>query len=142
MQPRTLSQNKTFHTLLGQTGLTAEKPALVNEFTGGRSSSSADMSVDEMAMLILHLQDCLGTVPATIRQADAASANQQRRRILAVAHQLRWEVAGGAVDMARVDKFCTEHGYLHKSLNDYTHEQLPKLINQFDQVLRKFLAGN
>lgn len=141
MPQRTLTQNKTLHTLLGQTGLTAEKTALVREFTSSRTERSSEMSVDEAARLIKHLEECQGQVPATIRQADAASANQQRRRILAVAHQLRWERKDGSVDLKRVDAFCVERGYLKKPLNDYTQDELPKLINQFDVVLRKFLKA-
>lgn len=136
MQPRTLQQNSQLHKLLTETGLTDEKGTLVKEFTNSRTSSSSAMSMAECQALIDHLAGCLGG-PVVDK---AGRANQMRRSILAVAHQLRWELDGSTkVDMARVNEWCRTRSYLQKPLNDYTYEELPKLVSQINLVLADFL---
>ena len=143
MQLITPGQMRHLNALLTQLGMQEEKPALVREYTSGRATSSKELTMAEAKSLIQHLEKVAGP-PAVSAAVDRSErANQMRRRILSVCHQLRWEKPGTTeVDMARVNAFCRTRGYLKKELNEYTYQELPKLVSQFDQLLVKFLQGS
>ncbi len=135
---RTNQQSARLHQLLTQCGLMEDKANLVSAYTHGRSTSSKDLLEIECRSLIQHLE-AIATelqVKAPIPADDPA--NRMRRKIIARAHEMRWEVPGGAADMARINRWCVGKSYLHKPLNDYTLEELPDLVSQFDKVWAKF----
>jgi len=43
------------------------------------------------------------------------------------------------VDMKRVDGWCVSFSYLKKKLDNYTYEELPKLVSQFELVYTDYL---
>jgi hypothetical protein len=80
-----------------------------------------------------------------------------RRQVIAIFHEAGWNLpisandeagsppgergGGGGVriDMERVNAWCVKHGYLHKKLNAYTYEELPKLVTQAKKYLEWYL---
>ncbi len=128
---RTNEQNSRLHGLLGLLHIEPEQKAwLVEEFTDGRSSSTKDMSSTECQALIDHLAKV-----ATDTNADRA--NVMRRKAFAIAHELGWKDAQGKVDRARFDAWMLKYSYLHKGINQYTHNELPKLLTQLEQLPRR-----
>ncbi len=124
--------NKQLNGLLTSTGLTSQKASLVLGFTGGRSESRAALTDAEALEMIAWLK--------TQGNNNDDAANKMRRKIISYAHQLHWYLPNTqTVDMARIDGWCTTYGYGHKKLNDYTYNELPKLVSQFRLVFKSFL---
>lgn len=127
---RTTAQSNRLHGLIGMLGIDPEQKAyLVEQFTEGRSSSSRDMSTTECQALIDHLAKV-----ATDTNADRA--NVMRRKAFAIAHELGWEDETGNVDRARFDAWMLKYSYLHKAINQYSLNELPKLLSQMERMLK------
>jgi hypothetical protein len=85
------------------------------------------------------------------KQIDRSpAAERMRRKIIACAHQLGWQKTvpnpdpfNGAetkkvADMKAINSFCKDKGSIKKNtLNDYTLEELPTMVTQFEQLVRK-----
>jgi N-acetyl-gamma-glutamylphosphate reductase len=152
--------NKQLHALLTQTGLMHAKQLLVESYSSGRETSSTGLKDHEAIEMIKYLKSELkkqqakntdpqhiGNVMPTIKQnTPAQQANTMRKKIIALAHQMGWSAvhptSGNKIaDMARINAWCEKYGYLHKELNAYTLEELPKLVTQFVNLYNSFLKG-
>jgi hypothetical protein len=132
MKTITPSQLKCFNTLVHKRGFDKEsKEMLVRGISGGRVTSSKDLFFDEAAEAIKHLQSL---------QPNQAAAEKMRNKILYYAHEMNWRKAF-KVDMKRVDEWCKKFGYLHKALDQYEYNELPKLITQFEAVYKHYLSS-
>lgn len=130
--------NGELHALLNQTGLTEQKPSFVFQYTNERSSSSGDMTDKEATALIAWLRKQPQIVQAKKKYIEQKnSCDKMRRKIIAKAHLLGWNTAiDGSLkaDMERINNWCTKFGYLKKLLNDYSFEELPELVGQFEKM--------
>jgi hypothetical protein len=125
--------NARFHLLLSKTGKAPHKAALVFSFTNGRSESSRDMTEQEAKELVYYLEN--------ITTADDP-ANRMRKKIISMAREMGWELrttTGKVADMQRIRNWVLKYGSLKKPLNDYTINELPRLVTQFEQVYKDFL---
>lgn len=130
MITRTTEQSNRLHGLLSVLHIDTEQKAwLVEEFTEGRSSSTKDMSTTECQALIDHLAK-------VAVDTNADRANVMRRKAFAIAHELGWETSDGKVDRNRFDHWMLKYSYLHKGINQYTHNELPKLLTQLENITR------
>ncbi len=138
---RTLEQNKRLHQLLTTTGLTEDKASLVGAYSNGRTTSSSELLVGEADQLIAHLEAIAAeqTKYQAPRVIEDDPADRMRKKIIAKAHEMRWEVAGSRADMARINAWCREKSFGKKPLNAYTLDELPQLVSQFDLVYKKYL---
>lgn len=128
---RTVEQSNRLHGLLNILGIDKEQKAyLVEQYTEGRYSSTKDMSNTECQALIDHLAK-------VAMDTNADRANVMRRKAFAMAHELGWETEDGKVDRARFDAWLLKYGYLHKGINDYSHNELPKLLTQMEQLPKR-----
>ena len=156
----TTELNKQLHALLTQTGLMSAKQYLVESFTSGRETSSTGLKNHEAIELIKHLK-CelqkqkqppvnndpthIGNVMPTFKaNTPAQQANTMRKKIIALAHQMGWsaqhpESGNKIADMPRINAWCVKYGYLHKELNAYSLEELPKLVTQYQNLYNTFL---
>ena len=134
----------TMHALLakvcGAGGFTmAEyKKQLVEEYTGGRETSSKELFVDEAGKLISDLQKAISLSPEQVQ------ADRKRKRLLHFAHQMMWEIESSermVVDMNRVNGWCEKYGQFHKVLNEHTNSELSLLLVQFEKVYKDFLKA-
>lgn len=110
------------NTLLSKKGLSAEKAAIIQELTNGRTTSSRDLTCDEARLLISRLN--AGSTQNT-------GADKMKNKILSMAHEMNWKLPGGKIDMAHVNSWTEKYGYLHKKLNAYSYNELPRLVTQF-----------
>lgn len=152
--------NKQLHALLTQTGLTDAKPYLVNSFTHGRSESSRDLTNSEAIEFVRYLKKQIeikqasnpitdskhisNAMPTFKANTPAQQANTMRKKIIALAHQMGWsaqhpESGNKIADMPRINAWCVKYGYLHKELNAYSLEELPKLVTQYQNLYNTFL---
>lgn len=130
MSTRTNEQSIRLHTIVGKLGIDSEmKAELVNVITNGRSSSTKDLTHLECDALIKNLQV---SVPK--------AGDKQRKKILSIVHELGWETPTGKIDWNALNPYLLKYGYLHKAFNDYTPKELPKLVTQFENLLRSEYA--
>ena len=137
---RTPQQNTRLHQLLTTCRLMDDKADLVRAYTGSRTGSSSEMTEAECRALIQHLELIEVQMPRPRHPEQEDPADRQRKKIISMAHEMRWTLPGGRADMARIQRWCLEKSYGHKRLNDFTLEELPRLVSQFKIVYEKHLA--
>lgn len=158
----TTELNKQLHALLSQTNMIKAKPYLIESFTNGRETSSTGLQSHEAIELIKHLKCELqkqknkamanepkhigNAMPTFKANTPAQQANTMRKKIIALAHQMGWSAIhpvskNKIADIPRIDAWAIKYGYLHKSLNNYTIQELPKLVTQFDNLYKSFLKA-
>lgn len=134
-------QLKQLHTLLQKQNLTHYKAEMVGGATAGRTESSRELHYNEAAELIKQLQ-----AMQPVQQWKPKPGEQQRRKIIAIAYNMGWEIPnpkGGKpiADMKRINDWCIKFGFGKKKLNDYTTKELPTLVSVFEKVYKEFLNG-
>lgn len=120
---RTNEQNSIFHKLLALRKFDKEdKAELVKVITGGRSSSSADMTVQEMALAISRLQD-----------DQDASMKRMRAKIINIARDI-FDLKKG--DVWTQDHYNRLNVFLKKKfkaeLSRLDHEQLRNAVTAIE----------
>jgi hypothetical protein len=124
MSTRTLSQNSRFHTLLTLRKMDkSDKIELVKTCSDGRTTSSADLTMDEMAAAIRILED-----------DQTTSVKKMRAKIINVARDIFGLVPKDDWGQAEYDKLNT---FLRKKfkgaeLSKLTYEQLPKAVTAME----------
>jgi hypothetical protein len=136
----TQPQLTLIHTLLSKNKLSEEKEILVSVHTGHRTKSSKEMTRFEASDLIKYLKSL---------EPKNDAGDKMRKKIISMAHEMGWELEGtkrivgtqkqAKIDMAHVNDWCLKFGYLHKKLDDYTYEELPKLVSQFEGAYKAHL---
>lgn len=111
------------------------KEDLVSQFTEGRTTSTREMKTTEAIALIRALN---GQVDS-FRPND--KADRMRKKILALCHEMKWELPDGKVNMDRVNGFCLSRGYLKKPLDEYSAKELPSLVTQFENLHKNYLKN-
>lgn len=96
---------------------------LLKEETG--KSSLKDLTPEELKRIEVSIQELVDPI--------AASANRQRRKIIAIL-AARGMAKDGKPDMAHIYAWVLKYGYLHKPMNNYTQAELPRLVSQAEGV--------
>ena len=134
---RTKQQNAVLHGLINSLKIDMEtKEDLVHSHTGGRTTSSSKMLINECADLIGHLKNM---TEGTASKKTNTVQDKMRKKILSICYEMQWTIAG-KLDWERINFWLNKYGYLHKDLNDYTISELPKLVTQFENLLNTFYA--
>lgn len=141
---RDKQQNSRLHKLIGNLHIDKEtKEELVFQFTKRRTPHSSEMTMEECQALINHLQvldkqrvSITGTPPPRFANT---TANKMRRKILSMCHEMNWK-ENGMLDWKKINAWLLKYGYLHKSMNDYNEQELPKLVTQFEKLLTTYYA--
>lgn len=138
---RTAKQNNELHYLIGQLGIDAEhKEELVYQYSNGRTTSSAEMIIPECQALINHLKAATKGY-SKVKDPKSDPANVMRRKILSICHEMGWKnEISDQIDWEKLNGWLFQYGYLKKDLNSYTLYELPKLVTQFEQLLRDYYA--
>lgn len=155
---RTQSQNRRLHYWLGVLKVSAENKAeMVYAHTNGRENRSCALRPEECEEMIKSLkrmanglaagsykgkhQEGTSTPPFVPKDGEKDDrANKMRRKVISIGHELGWKKENGKIDMVRVNEFCVKRGHGHKSLNEYNVKELPKLITQFEQLIKSQYA--
>lgn len=124
-----------FHALLALCKKQAYKIDYVVDVSNGRTQSSKELTDQEMDQLIETLvsewHQSLGK--------KKPEEDKMRKKVISICHELGWHLPGTTqIDMNAVNRFCETHSYLKKRLNKYTLQELPKLVSQFEQVLKSY----
>lgn len=106
------------------------KQQLVRLYTNGRTGTTTEMTQKEAQDLIEFLK----------RQGHSPSkSDTMRKKIIHFAHLMEWKLPDGRADMKRINEWCIKSGQFHKPLNSHTFEELPRLVSQFEQMLKSYL---
>ncbi len=131
--PRNKEQNKQIHSLLSKLRIDLDtKKDMVYQITEGRVMSTSQMTYAEADMMIRFLKQLSGE--ATTYPSKKDDAQKMRRKIFSICHDIGWEDDKGAVDKKRLEDWLLKYGYLHKVLMDYTLQELPALLTQFENI--------
>ncbi len=125
----TPGQKKLLIRLLVQNNLMDERAAYIDAFTQGRTGSLRALTKYEAMDMIRALDS-----------PDGRSADTQRKKVISYARAAGWTRHNGKADMERINNWCIQYGHGHQPLNDYTPEQLPKLIYQAQQFFKHALT--
>ncbi len=130
--------------MLRDTGTGNHRHALVYSFSGGRTENSSDLSDLEIHELIRHLEQMPKPGTPETRSGVDYRGQQMRRRILSMCYLIGWtrldEKKGRhVVDFERLNAWLLKTGYEHKPLNDYTYNELQKLVVQFERMTKEVL---
>lgn len=118
---------------LNDKGYDVDRSSLIWDFTQGKKTSLKDLSSVEYREFISYLNRILSSTNI--------KADKMRKKIISYFHKMGYQEEDMTINMDRVNNWCCRYGYLHKRLNDYTENELPKLITQVESVYTSFLAG-
>lgn len=117
-------------------GLLRNKDEIVESYTNNRTSHLSEMTDAEIGELITWLNQ-------DRKQQDDNSL--MVRKLFAMAHEMGWIAVeklvhpDGSISTKKNYKqlhgWVEHYGYLRKKLNRYSHNELPKLITQFEQYI-------
>lgn len=116
------------------------KAEVISQFTQDETKTSTkDLSFDQANQLILKL----GGSPhkkTKNKYGYFDKTNAQHKYLLSLCMQIGWtDFKPGIGTIADTDQFghwMQKSGYLHKPLKDYTAAELPKLVAQFQEVVK------
>ena len=136
----TKHQIRYFHAALAKRGIMEMKPLLVSQASDGRTEHCTELSLDEMQ----HLLRTVGTGAPVQVAPDREAANKMRRRIISMCYTLGWTTYNTTtkrtvVDMTRLEDWMKNYSYQHKPMSSYTLDELPKLVSQFEAMLKTVL---
>lgn len=136
MKPITRAQLVCINTIISKQKVTKDvKEMMVAGFTAGRSVSTKDLYYQEAAMMISHLK---------AKDPNKDAAEKMRRKILYFAHEMGWvKLKNGKLvaDIQRVDEWCLKFGHVKRKLDNYTYQELPKLVSQFQAVYKHYIQS-
>ena len=140
MEKISLAQLKCAKTLIGKLTRAGNEAmrdvdALALGFSSMRTTHISELWVVEGIALIRHLKSL---------DKDEVAAEKMRRKIIGMAY-MRAGLAPKAEKLQKqavvnwLNGWCKQYGYKHKALNSYTKNELPKLVTQFELVLKDLL---
>jgi len=138
---RSAEASRRLNTLVAYLRMTTdEKADMVYSYTGGRTRTSREMLATECSRMTDHLQKIYNERKAKSKTAIPDDpANRMRRKVLSICHEMNWR-KDGKIDWPHLNEWMLKYSYLHKELNAYTEQELPKLITQFENLLRTYYA--
>lgn len=133
----TPQQLKCIATICSKNRIDADsKETMVAGFSGGREVSSKYLTYEEAEAMIKHLQSMYGF-------GETKSTVTMVGKMLYYCHEMGWTKSNPqgkkVADMARLNEWAKKFGYLHKEVSAYAHDDLPKLVSQFEAVYKSFL---
>ncbi len=125
---------RILHAILAKKGLMDEKKSIILQHTKERTDSAAKMTESELTSLIDFF--------SISKPSTKESANNMRRKIIAICASTMQMVTEGKPDMRKIYDFVQENGYLSKELNQYSYDELPKLVSQFEKIGDYYASQN
>jgi hypothetical protein len=101
---------------------------VVLEFTKGGTDSLRKLTEVELRRLERNLEEL-------IHDPRKASGQRQRRKIIAILADRGCTTADGKPDMPHIHAWVLRYGYLHKHLNAYSLQELPRLVTQAEAIV-------
>lgn len=130
----TQPQIRIINVLIGKNPqLKDHKAEIIANYTAGRSNSCSDMTMEEARTLIAALKQMEKKDP------NAEKCDVMRKKIISMGHEMGWKTEEGKIKMEQINGWCKKYGYLKKKLDEYTYEELPRLVSQFEAMYKDYL---
>jgi hypothetical protein len=137
MSDISVPQIKKIRTLISKLNLGDMKEDLVFGVSSGRTTSTSKLNSQEAFRLISHLSKNNSGAPSlSSTNEHRAKSDKMRKQIISCAHEMGMKLPDGKINMNAVNRLVAEKGYLkdkYKTLDEYTYNDLPKLVFQFKQ---------
>ncbi len=123
----TKKQLSKLHVVLAQSGMTECKKELVYQVSNRRTTSSKELTNNEVTNLIDYLEDIMGT-------------DKLRRKVFSLAYEVGI-IYGDTPDdkkmnAAKLNRFLLDRGTVKKELKSMNKVELTKVVGQFSSMLR------
>lgn len=132
MREITKTQIAAIHVILRDHGLTAEKPRIISEISGGRTESTRCLYFEEARQWINAMNG--------LKKPEPDPRQKMVNSILAMAHEIKLIEKESAVTSSGIkqknnyrhlNEWMLKYSYLKKPLNEYKYAELPTLVTQF-----------
>lgn len=124
---------------LARKGLMKVKEDIIRGASGGRTSSTAGLTMEEARSLLMALNS----------DRPEPANDLMIRKMMAQAHEMGWvkkvKRVGKSGNIEEVKDYSIlygwieKYGYLKKPLRDYSYKELPKLVGQLEKVYNGYL---
>jgi hypothetical protein len=142
----TTAQIGAFHALLKKHGLNADKHEIVKELSKGRATSTKDLYAEEVQLWINAMnkagrtsvftymgnpgQKMINSVIAMAREMGMIT----RKQVVNAAGKMEWKS-----DYRKFNEWMLAGSCLKKKLNNYSYEELNKLVSQYKAIYTSWL---
>ena len=117
--------------LLNDTNQYSRRHDYAFRHSNARTESTKELKEGEMYAIIKELED-------TFKVFD--QCDKMRKKIIAKAHLMFWELPNGKVDMNHLNYWCETQGPYKKELNKHDIKELAVLVTVFDKVYTHFMS--
>lgn len=124
----TEKQVKFVRILLANEGISSMENEFALEFSNNRTNELALLNHSETQKLIESLN-------------GKSSKDKMQGKIMSMAHEMRWELKSGKVDIERLNAWCEKHTPFHKQFDKLSAKQLPKVVAIFEKVYESYLKA-
>lgn len=124
----TPNQKQYVNRLLEKEGISFTAPDLAYQFSNGRTKELKELVYKETQALIESL-------------IGPNEKNKVMRKLFAMAHEMRWELPNGKVDVNRVNAWAEKHTPYHKKINQLTPTELNRTLGTFTKMYQQFLKS-
>ena len=125
-------QLKKLHVLLNKLALARQKEAMVFEVSKGRTTSSKELTKAEATILI----SFLSKQDITFNDSDY----RMKRKVYALAREAGiiygYSDEDNKMNTAKLNSFLKEKGAVRKELNQMSHKELIRTVNQFMLIVQ------
>lgn len=141
MNQSTPKQRRQIMAIIYHLDIADMKEKLVLDYTYQRTTSLREMTFEE-AMDMIKSMNAKQMTPDTYSKMQ--KSDRMRKRILSMCHQLSWTYYDKnqkkqTVSFYKLDAWMMNYSYLHKLLNSYKDNELPRLVHQFEEMFLNYL---
>lgn len=142
----TRAKHSRLYGLLNKKQMMEQRHQLFQSYSKGRTDDSRELSEAEVDELIRFLETYSVGGMQSGHKTDFEKGDKMRKRILSLCYEYGWTKYSKAkerhvVDFNRLNTWMSKSSYLHKGLNQYSYAELPKLVTQFENVVKSFLKA-
>ncbi|MBN9293766.1 MAG: hypothetical protein J0G96_07295 [Flavobacteriia bacterium] len=121
-------------------GYDVDRTEVIQQFTDGRKSGLRELSSAEYSALIIWLNKSFTSAGARAsgKQHAVDQLTKQRRKIIALLCKIGY-VKNDKADMPRIYSWVLSHGYLHKPFNQYSLNEIPRLVTQAEKFYKSHI---
>lgn len=124
----TPKQVKYVRQILEKEGISYMENDLAQEFSNNRTRDISKLTHPETQNLIYSF-------------VDKSPKDKMQGKIMSMAHEMRWELPNGKIDLKRLDAWCIKHTPFHKPFDRLTVKELPKVVGIFEKVYKSYLKA-
>jgi hypothetical protein len=124
---------------LKKKGFKGDRHDLILLFTEERKSGLSELTPTEYLHFIIWLNRSFDNLLNQKYLDD--QCDRMRKKVIALFHKMDYQLPSGKIDMQQVNAWCVKYGHKHTILNNYSYEELTKLVTQAESYLKTFIKA-